>query len=318
MVVNTSEGVLITAGQPLDPPGPHILYVNDAFLRMTGYEAEEVIGQSPRILQGPQTSRQELDRLRAALESKEQVEVEIINYRKDGSKFWVEMSIAPVFDGQGTCTHFVAVQRDVTGRKRAEAALQVAKEELESRVARRTSQILRANEQLHKEIINRRKAEAKVRQRLAVEQSLAEISTRLVEQMDFRAVLPGVLRDVAAMVDARRVALVFLGDGREEIGEIYEWCSPDAQPLERTFLTSIIPSFAWMREQLEENRNVFFENPGQMPLAAAAGKQIIQKMGTQSVAAFPLQVDGKLAAILVSSNFVRKDGELTSSYISWM
>jgi PAS domain S-box-containing protein len=121
-VLQSKESILITDAQ-LDPPGPRIVFVNPAFTRMTGYGAEEVIGQSPRILQGPRTDRAVLDRLRGNLERGEVFEGEAINYRKDGKAFYLEWQVAPLRDPGGKITHFVAIQRDVTQRKQSEEAL---------------------------------------------------------------------------------------------------------------------------------------------------------------------------------------------------
>jgi PAS domain S-box-containing protein len=123
VAVNANDAVIITATTLIDEPGPRILYVNEAFTRMTGYAREEVLGRSPRFLQGPKTDRAVLNRIRAALEARQPVEVELINYRKDGSEFWVEVSITPVADATGEYTHFVAIQRDITERKRTQEAL---------------------------------------------------------------------------------------------------------------------------------------------------------------------------------------------------
>lgn len=311
VVVNTSEAVIITEAAPIDLPGPRILYVNDAFIKTTGYSAEEVVGLSPRVLQGPRTSRQQLDRLRQALARQEELVIELINYRKDGREFWVEMSISPVFNEEGSCTHFVAVQRDVTERKRAQQALREARDELELRVAERTRELSDKNEQLRQEIASRMHAEAEVRQHLAVEQSLADISTRLVKAADFRAIFPDVLRDVATMVDARRVALIFLEDGQNQVSDIYEWCSEDTEPLESIFLSNHLPSFAWMRQRLRDNQTILLENLDHIPAKALAEIQIIQERGTESIAGIPLQVDGKLAAVLVCSNFVKQGSAIT-------
>jgi diguanylate cyclase (GGDEF)-like protein/PAS domain S-box-containing protein len=98
----------------IDPPGPSIIYVNPAFEAMTGYTADEVIGRSPRLLQGPETDRATLDRLRRALKAGQFFEGRAVNYRKDGSAFHMEWSVSPVRDPAGTITHFVAVQRDIT------------------------------------------------------------------------------------------------------------------------------------------------------------------------------------------------------------
>ena len=114
VVVNITDAVLITEAEPFDLPGPKILYVNDAFCKMTGYTKEEVIGKTPRILQGPKTDRKQLDKIRYALQNWESVKVELINYAKDGREFCVEFEIVPVADDKGWFTHWVSVQRDVT------------------------------------------------------------------------------------------------------------------------------------------------------------------------------------------------------------
>jgi PAS domain S-box-containing protein len=94
--------------------------VNEAFTRITGYQPAEVLGKTPRILQGPKTDRAELQRVRTALDRWESVTVEVLNYRKDGSEFWNEFSLVPVADRTGLYTHWIAVQRDTTARKRAD------------------------------------------------------------------------------------------------------------------------------------------------------------------------------------------------------
>ncbi|MBD2654323.1 PAS domain S-box protein [Synechocystis sp. FACHB-383] len=120
VVVHTNDAVVITEAEPIDDPGPRILYVNEAFTKITGYAAEEMLGKTPRVLQGPKTSRTELDKVRQAVSQWQSITVEVINYRKDGSEFWVEFSLVPVADKAGFYTHWIAVQRDVTERRRTE------------------------------------------------------------------------------------------------------------------------------------------------------------------------------------------------------
>jgi PAS domain S-box-containing protein len=132
VVVNTNDSVIITEAEPIDPPGPRILYVNQAFTNMTGYTLEEVLAKTPRILQGPKTDRTVIDRIRAAMSRWESATVEVINYRKDGSEFWVEFSVVPVADKQGYYTHWISVQRDITERKRTEEALRQSEERFRS------------------------------------------------------------------------------------------------------------------------------------------------------------------------------------------
>ncbi len=125
VIVHANDAVVITEAEPIDEPGPRIIYVNDAFTRMTGYTLEEVQNKTPRILQGTKTQRAELDKIRHALENWESVRVELINYRQDGSEFWVENSITPVANATGWYTHWVAIQRDITKRKQIEEKLRL-------------------------------------------------------------------------------------------------------------------------------------------------------------------------------------------------
>ena len=132
VVVNTNDAVIVTEAEPIDEPGPRIIYVNEAFTRITGYQPEEVLGKTPRILQGPKTDQAELQKVRMALSSWRPVTVEVVNYRKDGSEFWNEFSLVPVADTQGWYTHWIAVQRDTTGRKQVEQELRQSEERFRS------------------------------------------------------------------------------------------------------------------------------------------------------------------------------------------
>ncbi|MCY0386234.1 EAL domain-containing protein [Robbsia sp. Bb-Pol-6] len=121
-VNNARDSILITEAEPIDLPGPRIVYCNPAFTKTTGYAEADVIGLTPRILHGPETDRAALDTLKTALRKWRPIEIELLNYRKDGTPFWVELSIVPVADETGWFTHWVSVQRDTTERKEAEAA----------------------------------------------------------------------------------------------------------------------------------------------------------------------------------------------------
>ena len=122
-VEQSTESIVITDAE-LDLPGPKILFVNPAFTKMTGYTAEEAIGKTPRILQGPRTDKTVLARLRQNLERGEVFQGEAINYPKSGKEFDVEWQVAPMRNTIGKVTHFVAIQRDITERKRAQAELE--------------------------------------------------------------------------------------------------------------------------------------------------------------------------------------------------
>lgn len=119
-IARLNDLVIITEAAPFDEPGPRIVFVNEAFERRTGYQRQEVIGRSPRLLQGPRTERSSLDRIRQALGQWQPVRVDLLNYRKDGRPFWVDLEISPVWDHQRHLTHWVAVGRDITERRAAE------------------------------------------------------------------------------------------------------------------------------------------------------------------------------------------------------
>ncbi len=128
-VAQAKEAVLITSAQ-LELPGPEILFVNPAFCEMTGYSQDELLGKTPRILQGLKSDRAMLQRLREALARGEAFSGETVNYRKDGSEYYVEWDITPVRAENGRIAYFLSIQRNVTARKVAEQQLQEALAEL--------------------------------------------------------------------------------------------------------------------------------------------------------------------------------------------
>ncbi|SFK88303.1 EAL domain-containing protein [Methylocapsa palsarum] len=117
-IAETANDIIIVTTADLETPGPQIVYVNGAFTRLTGYTADEVIGRSPRILQGPGTSRLTLDSIHAALRSGLPVREKVLNYAKDGARYWLDMRIVPLLNAKGEITHFAAIERDVTMDKR--------------------------------------------------------------------------------------------------------------------------------------------------------------------------------------------------------
>jgi PAS domain S-box-containing protein len=106
---------LVMTTAQLDRPGPVIVAANAAFSRLTGYGIEELLGQTPRLLQGPLTNRAVLDELRQRAAAGERFVGQATNYRKDGSTYTVEWCIDPIRGAEGTVTHFIAVQREIPG-----------------------------------------------------------------------------------------------------------------------------------------------------------------------------------------------------------
>jgi PAS domain S-box-containing protein len=119
-----SQGVLIC------DENRKVIYANESFTTITGYEQDEVLGKSCAILQGPETDPATVQKIRTALAAYLPFEGEILNYRKDGTSFWNELSLTPIRDRRGGPIKFIGIQRDVTERKLAREALIMSEEKL--------------------------------------------------------------------------------------------------------------------------------------------------------------------------------------------
>lgn len=121
--------------------GPFIQRCNPAFSAMTGYTEKELIGQSPRILQGPATDRRVIDRLKRKIQAGEFFEGSTINYRNDGVPYVVQWNISPVRDRDGVTVAYVSIQQDITALVEADERVQVLGQQLEEQARRLASEI---------------------------------------------------------------------------------------------------------------------------------------------------------------------------------
>jgi len=112
----------ITLSDPDQPDNP-IVYANEAFELITGYDRDEIVGRNCRFLQGDDRDQPEIDRIREALQEHTPVTVTLRNYRKDGELFHNQFSIRPLFDQQGKLIYYLGTQYDVTEQVRAEDEL---------------------------------------------------------------------------------------------------------------------------------------------------------------------------------------------------
>ncbi len=119
-----NDVVLITDARPSFEGGPRIVYVNEAFERVTGYPRTQALGRSPRLLQGKNTQPGELMRIRQALDAFQAVRVELINYTLEGQEFWVDLDIVPVKNAAGLCVNYIGIQRDITEKKQDQALVE--------------------------------------------------------------------------------------------------------------------------------------------------------------------------------------------------
>ncbi len=122
-VKTTRMPMIVT--DPHQPDNP-VIFCNDAFTFMTGYSEDEIVGTNCRFLQGPETDREAIAQVRAAIANQEEVSVEVLNYRKNGSTFWNALFVSPVFDPAGKLLYFFGSQLDISRRREAEEALHEA------------------------------------------------------------------------------------------------------------------------------------------------------------------------------------------------
>jgi PAS domain S-box-containing protein len=120
-VSNLTDGMIVTDAQKDDNP---IVFVNSAFSAITGYAPEEILGRNCRCLQGAETDLRTVQEVREAVGQRRPFQGVLLNYRKDGTPFWNELKITPVFDEQGQLINFVGFLSDITERQQAEIALQ--------------------------------------------------------------------------------------------------------------------------------------------------------------------------------------------------
>ncbi|MDQ2730724.1 MAG: PAS domain S-box protein [Armatimonadota bacterium] len=146
VAINSSAtGVLIT--DPCLPDNPTI-FANPAFTAVTGYTAEDILGQNCRFLQGENTDPLMVNAVREAVEVCVPFKGTLLNYRKNGEPFWNELTVNPVFDEEGTLVNFVGLQADVTARVVAEEALQQAKDAAEQATRAKSDFLSRMSHEL--------------------------------------------------------------------------------------------------------------------------------------------------------------------------
>lgn len=185
---------------PRQPDNP-IVFANEAFLRLTGYERHEVSGKNCRFLQGPDTDRGAVEQVREAIASNRDIAIDLLNYRKDGTAFWNALYISPVINEAGETRYFFASQLDVTDRVNAQQRTLDEKEHFEREVAKRTRELtdaLAAKTMLIHEVDHR------VKNNLQMIAGLLSMQTRAITDEKARAAMQAMRSRVEALGTVHR------------------------------------------------------------------------------------------------------------------
>lgn len=185
---------------PALPDNP-IVFCNEAFQRLTGYAREEIVGRNCRFLQGPETDRDTVSRLRAAIAAGEPVDVDILNYRKDGTTFWNALYLSPVRNKAGEVQFFFASQMNVTERVEAQAEIAAQKAGVEREVARRTADLQAA---LEAKSLLLHEVDHRVKNNLTMIGSLLRLQARSIADPTISAKLETMLERVDALATVHR------------------------------------------------------------------------------------------------------------------
>lgn len=194
----TRMPMIVTDPNQHDNP---IIFCDAAFLRLSGYADNEVIGRNCRFLQGPDTDPNTVTKIRRAVSAGEDVAVDILNYKKDGSSFWNAVFISPVRDDDGKIIYFFASQLNFTNVKSREADLAAARHKAEAEVAKHTAELrkgLAARSLLVHEVDHR------VKNNLLTMASIVKMQARVTKDEAQKQALMSVLNRIEALSTVQR------------------------------------------------------------------------------------------------------------------
>jgi PAS domain S-box-containing protein len=209
----TRMPMLITDPRQADNP---IIFCNQAFMTLTGYSADELIGRNCRLLQGPNTDPDAVSRLRDAVAAAEDVALDILNYRKDGTPFWNALFVSPVRNADGDVIYFFASQLDFTTIKSKELELAEARNSAEEEVARRTHDL---SEALKAKTILVHEVDHRVKNNLLTIASIVKLQARMSDNDVVKQTLFSVLNRVEALSTVQRKLFTSSDLGRFDVSD---------------------------------------------------------------------------------------------------
>lgn len=209
----TRMPMIVTDPRQDDNP---IIFCNKAFCDLTGYSDAQLIGQNCRLLQGPDTDPEAVNRIRDAVANEESIAIDILNYRADGSKFWNALFVSPVRNEEGEVIYFFASQLDFTNIKSKEAELASARHTAEQEVADKTRDLRRA---LDAKTTLVHEVDHRVKNNLLTIASIVKLQARLSEDETVRRTLRSVLNRVEALSTVQRKLFTADDVGRFDVSD---------------------------------------------------------------------------------------------------
>jgi PAS domain S-box-containing protein len=309
--------ITFTITDPRQPDNP-LVWVNPSFTRVTGYEADEVVGRNCRFLQGPATDPGAVEGIRTALAERRTHTTTLLNYRKDGTAFWNQVSISPVFDGEGALVSFVGVQTDVTERVRVEREREAAF--TAERSARHEAELARSIAEQARADAERAQAEAERAQgRLAL---MAEATSALIGTLD----MAELLERLAGLCVPRLADWVFVtlvGEHGQVVGTASR--HPDGRTDDLAVIAGHamhLPPASPTRRAISGSRPVHVERITPEVLAELIGDDDVvaafQRLGGTSILSVPMvarrRTLGAIALVMTDDErtFGREDVELAA------
>ncbi len=279
--------IAFTITDPREPDHP-LIWVNPSFTRITGYEYGEAVGRNCRFLQGPATDPGAVAQIRTAVAEARPVTTTLLNHRKDGTAFWNQLAISPVFDGEGQLVSFVGVQTDVTERVRVEREREAAF--AAEQAARHEAELARATaEQAQADAEQARSDAERMQGRLAL---MAEATSTLIATLDLTDVLDRLARlCVPLLADWVFISLA------DDTGAVRDTASRHREGLEaelRVLATQYVPHLpedSPTRRSIATSRPVLLQ-PTDADLDALftteAARRAARALGTGSLLAVPM------------------------------
>jgi PAS domain S-box-containing protein len=210
----------------------HIIYTNPAFERVYGYNVEETLGNTPRILKSGATSHEFYKEFWHDLLNKRVVAGEIINRTREGRLIHIEGSNNPIIDESGDLVGFLSIHRDITERKQAEAALQEAREELERRVEKRTEELAKVNELLQEQFNELEQVKLSVESRNQLLEVLNELAQHTSSSLEMQPIFEKLIEITSQLIDCTSAYVMTVDADNMQTTVMAEYVGPNANELE--------------------------------------------------------------------------------------